>query len=215
MTCDELRDDQWGRPKDLMPGGTKGRRGPRTDDRLFVGALLFMARFGTRWCDLPEAYGHYRGVRRRYDRRIEMGVLDAILAALMQDADLEWLMIGSTIVRAVQHAAGAAREKGGRMPGAWAGSAEARAPRSMPPVMLWDVPFATSLHRADATTPPWPKGRRQTSLPGIQRRRADLPQAEAVQPRRHAMRRVARQRHGLREARRRRDMAETTKHAMP
>ena len=50
-------------------------------------------------------------VKRRYYRWIEMGVLDAVLAALTREADLEWLMIDSTIVRAHQHAAGA--KKGG------------------------------------------------------------------------------------------------------
>ena len=50
-----------------------------------------------------------------------MGVLDTVLAALASEADLEWLMIDSTIVRAHQHAAGARKAKGGRMPRAWAG----------------------------------------------------------------------------------------------
>ena len=68
MNRDRLRHDRWDRLKDLMPGGTKGRRGPRTDNRLFVEALLFMARFGGRWRDLPEEYGHYRSVKRRYCR---------------------------------------------------------------------------------------------------------------------------------------------------
>jgi len=58
---------------------------------------------------------------RRYYRWIEMGVLDAVLAALAREADLEWLMIDSTIVRAHQHAAGARKAKGGRMPRAWVG----------------------------------------------------------------------------------------------
>ena len=125
MMCDRLRDDQWDRVKGLMPGGTKGRRGPRTDNRLFVDALLFMARSGARWRDLPAEYGHYQSVKRRYYRWIEMGVLDAILTAVAQEADLEWLMIDSTIVRAHQHAAGARQDKGGRMPRAWAGLAAA------------------------------------------------------------------------------------------
>ncbi len=54
-----------------------------------------------------------------------MGVLDAILAVLTREADLEWLMIASTIVRAHQQAAGARRQKGGRMPTAWAAPAAA------------------------------------------------------------------------------------------
>lgn len=125
MMCDRLRDDEWDRLKALMPGGTKGRRGPRTDNRLFVDALLFMARFGGRWRDLPAEYGHYQSVKRRYDRWIEMGVLDDILATVAQEADLEWLMIDPTIVRAHQHAVGARQDKGGRMPRAWAGLAAA------------------------------------------------------------------------------------------
>ena len=54
-----------------------------------------------------------------------MGVLDDILTVLARDADLEWLMVASTIVRAHQHAAGARKAKGGRMPKAWVGRAAA------------------------------------------------------------------------------------------
>jgi transposase len=116
VNCDVLRDDQWERLKEFVPGGRKGKRGPRTDNRRFLNALLWMARSGGRWRDLPERLGDYETVKRRYYRWIEMGVLDAILAALAREADLEWLMIDSTIVRAHQQAAGARREKGGRMP---------------------------------------------------------------------------------------------------
>ena len=123
MDCDGLRDDQWERLKEFVPGGRKGKRGPRTDNRRFLNALLWMARSGARWRDLPERFGGYETVKRRYYRWIEMGVLDEILAALAREADLEWLMIDSTIVRAHQHAAGASRQKGGRMPRALAGPA--------------------------------------------------------------------------------------------
>ena len=118
---DVLRDDQWERLRPLVPGGGKGKRGPRTDNRRFLNALLWMARSGGRWRDLPERLGDYGSVKRRYYRWIEMGVLDAMFEALAREADMEWLMIDSTIVRAHQHAAGARRQKGGRMPRAWAG----------------------------------------------------------------------------------------------
>ena len=122
---DALRDDQWERLKEFVPGGRKGKRGPRTDNRRFLNALLWMARSGARWRDLPEPLGDYETVKRRYYRWIEMGVLDEILAALAREADLEWLMIDSTIVRAHQHGAGASWQKGGRMPRALAGLAGA------------------------------------------------------------------------------------------
>lgn len=112
---DALRDDQWERLKELVPGGRAGERGPRCDNRRFVDALLWMARSGGRWRDLPERFGDHQAVKRRYYRWIERGALDKFLAALT--TDLEWLMIDSTIVRAHQHAAGARIAKGGGCPG--------------------------------------------------------------------------------------------------
>ena len=53
VDVDALRDDQWERLRDLVPGGRAGQRGPWCDNRLFVDALLRMARSGARWRDLP------------------------------------------------------------------------------------------------------------------------------------------------------------------
>jgi transposase len=100
-------------------------RRPRCDNRRFVDALLWMARSGGRWRDLPERLGDHQAVKRRYYRWIERGALDKFLEALTMEADLEWLMIDSTIVRAHQHGAGARISKGGRMPRVWADPAAA------------------------------------------------------------------------------------------
>ena len=62
MDDDELRDDQFDRLKVLVPGGCKGKRGPRTDNRRFLNALLWMARSGGRWRDLPSRLGDYHTV---------------------------------------------------------------------------------------------------------------------------------------------------------
>ena len=118
---DGLTDEQWARLAPLMPGGCRGKRGPRTNNRLFVDALLWLARSGGRWRDLPAGYGDYRTIKRRYYDWIGRGVLGDILAALSREADLEWLMIDSTVIRAHSQAAGARKEKGGLMPRAWAG----------------------------------------------------------------------------------------------
>jgi transposase len=59
LDCDGLRDDQWERLKEYVPGGRKGKRGPRSDNRRFLNALLWMARSGARWRDLPEELGGY------------------------------------------------------------------------------------------------------------------------------------------------------------
>lgn len=113
---DGLTDEQWARLSPLMPGGCRGKRGPRTNNRLFMNALLWMVRSGARWRDLPERYGNYHTVKRRYYDWVERNVLGAIFRFLAADADFEWLMVDSTIVRAHQHAAGARKEKGGLMP---------------------------------------------------------------------------------------------------
>ena len=86
---DGLRDDQWKRLEEFVPGGRKGKRGRRADNRRFLNALLWMARSGGRWRDLPERLGDYETVKRRSYRWIEMGVLDDILSALAREADLE------------------------------------------------------------------------------------------------------------------------------
>jgi transposase len=38
--CDRLTDEQWARIAPWMPGGCKGKRGPRTNNRLFMDAIL-------------------------------------------------------------------------------------------------------------------------------------------------------------------------------
>ena len=45
---DELSDEQWARLAPLMPGGCKGKRGPRTDNHRFMNAVLWIARSGSK-----------------------------------------------------------------------------------------------------------------------------------------------------------------------
>ncbi len=82
MEGEVLRDDQWERIKPFVPGGRKGERGPRSDGRRFLNALLWIARSGARWRDLPERFGPYQTAKRRYYRWIEMGVFDRLFEAI-------------------------------------------------------------------------------------------------------------------------------------
>ena len=125
MDCDALRDDQWERIKEFVPGGTKGQARAAHRQPSVFGRALMDGAFGRPLARPAGAAWRLRTVKRRYYRWIEMGVLDGMLAALAREADLEWLMIDSTIVRAHQHAAGARKQKGGRMPRALAGLAAA------------------------------------------------------------------------------------------
>ena len=113
------------RLRGLIPGARARQRGPRCDNRCFLNALLWMARLGGRWRDLPERLGDHRTAKRRDCRRIERAALNGVLAGLANEPDLEWLLIDSTVVRAHQHAAGARRIKGGHILKGWTAPAAA------------------------------------------------------------------------------------------
>ncbi len=116
MDHQELSDAQWTKIEPFVPGGRKGRRGPRSNNRRFINALIWMARSGGRWRDLPERYGNYHTVKKRYYRWIEAGVLEKIFAVLSAQADLEWVSVDSTSIRAHAQAATAQRKRGAKRP---------------------------------------------------------------------------------------------------
>ena len=114
--CQDLTDAQWNQLKDHLPFGSKGKRGRNANNRRFFNALLWMARSGGRWRDLPERYGAWQSVKRRYYLWVEAGVLDDLFTRLQADPDTEWLMMDATIVKAHAQAGGARHKKGGLMP---------------------------------------------------------------------------------------------------
>ena len=106
-----LRDDQWERIKDLLPGRHGHVGVTARNNRLFVEAVLYRYRAGIAWRDLPERFGDFRVVHLRHSRWSRWGVWQRVLEVLSHDADNEYVLIDSTIVRAHQHSAGA--KKGG------------------------------------------------------------------------------------------------------
>ncbi len=88
-----LRDDQWERIKDLLPGREGHVGGTAADNRLFVEAVLHRYHAGIPWRDLPTRFGDWKNVHRRLRRRCESGVID------------------SAIVLAHQHSAGALKKQ--------------------------------------------------------------------------------------------------------
>jgi len=77
-------------------------------------------RTGSPWRDLPEVFGDWNSVFRRFSRWRQKGVWWRIFEAMSDDPDFEYLIVDSTIVRAHQHAAGA--KKRGLKIRSWAGS---------------------------------------------------------------------------------------------
>ena len=105
-----LRDDQWERIKDILPGKASDRGVTAKDNRLFVEAVLWIARTGSPWRDLDPALGNWHATYTRFSRWSKKGVWARVIKAVSDDADLEVLFIDSTAVRAHQHAAGAQKK---------------------------------------------------------------------------------------------------------
>jgi len=116
-----LRDDQWQRMEHLLPGKASDPGATAKDNRLFVEAVLWVARTGSPWRDLPPALGNWHNVFTRFSRWSKGGVWQRVIEAVSDDVDLEALFIDSTVVRAHQHAAGAQKKRGRRRSGARAG----------------------------------------------------------------------------------------------
>ena len=106
-----LRDDQWEKIEGLLPGREDTVGVTAKDNRLFVEAVLYRYRAGIPWRDLPERLGEWKNVHRRFSRWAESGVWERVFKTLAADADNEYAMIDSTIVRAHQHSAGAVKKK--------------------------------------------------------------------------------------------------------
>ncbi|QBR84945.1 IS5 family transposase [Legionella israelensis] len=104
-----LTDEEWNKIKDCLPGkaGDPGRSG--TNNRLFIEGIMWMAQNGARWRALPKEYGKWSTVHKRFICWSKRGIWQMIFNILAVDADTEWLMIDSTVIRAHQHASGAKR----------------------------------------------------------------------------------------------------------
>ena len=90
------------------------RRGRKAeDDRRFLEALHFFTIENVRWRALPERFGHWNSVWKRFDRLSKAGVFEAFFDTLASMSSTAHLiqMFDSTIVRAHVSAAGA---KGGK-----------------------------------------------------------------------------------------------------
>ncbi|OWY58564.1 hypothetical protein B7486_79290 [cyanobacterium TDX16] len=91
----------------------KGGQKPVLSDRDFFEALLYLARTGVPWRDLPSEFGRWDAVYNRFRRWVASGGLRALFEAMTADPQFDGMrrvFIDSTIVRAHQHAAGARRK---------------------------------------------------------------------------------------------------------
>ncbi len=114
MAAGDLTDAEWELVGPLLPP-ERGRRGH--ENRRHLDGILWRAREGARRRAVPERYGKWNSVWRRFARWRDLGVFEAVFSALAEcgAAEGRLQMLDSTTIRAHQHAAGA---KGAARPGA-------------------------------------------------------------------------------------------------
>jgi transposase len=109
-----LRDDQWERIEQLLPGKASDRGVTAKDNRRFVEAVLWIMRTGSPWRDLPASSGIGTGLCALLPLARERRLGAHYPRHASGDADMEQLFIDSTIVRAHQHSAGAQKKPAGQ-----------------------------------------------------------------------------------------------------
>lgn len=108
----ELTDEEWNRIASLLPPENSGKQErPQKCSRTILNGIVWIARSGAPWRDLPERYGSWHTVYSRFRKWIEDGTLDNIFRVLSLEAELTELSMDASIVKAHQHSAGA--KKGG------------------------------------------------------------------------------------------------------
>ena len=100
-----LKDHQWKRIEHLFSGKVSDCGVTAKDNRLFLEAILWIARTGAPWRDLPDDFGKANSVFQRYNRWCKKDKWRAIFDALSIDADFEYIMVDGSIVRVHQHGA--------------------------------------------------------------------------------------------------------------
>ncbi|WP_420093890.1 IS5 family transposase [Comamonas testosteroni] len=105
-----LTDEQWARMSPLCLGkiGDRGRSG--SNNRLFLEAVLWVARTGSPWRDLPPEFGKWNTVFKRFRDWVKADVFQKLFDAVSDQPDMEYVMVDATIVRVHRHGQGA---KGG------------------------------------------------------------------------------------------------------
>ena len=119
----DVTDEVWAKIEAYFPGqpGQWGRIAE--DNRKFFNGTCWILRTGAPWRDLPESYGKFGSVHKRFKRFCDNGIWDNILEQIIDEPDYEWLMIDASHCKVHPHAAGAVggnqdmeRTKGGSTP---------------------------------------------------------------------------------------------------
>src|SRR4051794_2609834 len=110
----KLQTNEWLKIREILRRNQGIYEKKEENCRRFRNGVLWIMRSGAQWRLLPQEYGKWNSVYKRFGRWCEMGVWNRMLEHFADDPDLENLIIDSSVVRAHPCAAGAPATRGGQ-----------------------------------------------------------------------------------------------------
>ena len=105
-----IGDHQWQKLYAFLRGHSRVYAGQQEECRHFIEAVCWILRTGAQWRELPESYGKWNSVFKRYSRWEENGIWADMFKQFAQDPEMATVMPDSTVVRAHMCAAGGSKK---------------------------------------------------------------------------------------------------------
>ena len=106
-----IKDNQWTKIYQFLDQCPDVYAGNEFECRRFIDGVHWILRTGAQWRELPEKYGNWNSVYKRYARWCDKDIWQRMHQQFADDADMESLIVDSTIVRAHPCAAGALKKR--------------------------------------------------------------------------------------------------------
>ena len=115
MSRIKIRKKDWKKIYPFLQSCPEVYAGQELKCRRFIEGVLWIMRSGAQWRLLPEKYGNWNSIYKRFARWCERGIWHKMQQQFADEPDMEYLILDSSIVRAHPCAAGALKSKGGQV----------------------------------------------------------------------------------------------------
>ena len=109
-TIIKIREDKWIKIFEYLKNCPGVYVGKEVECKRFIEAILWIVRSGAQWRMLPESYGNWNSVYKRFSRWCDKNIWEGMHQHFVKDPDMEWLILDSTVIRAHPCAAGAPKK---------------------------------------------------------------------------------------------------------